>query len=233
MPELSLERKSNVKHWARSILTKHVISSCKELPLRVLQPWKSIHWKLLGSCICTKSINTQILADIDVGRSNIIEELELRVCVEDKRCSKFFFTPRYHTQKPSINFIAICVLIYKLRTSINCQLIRNIIMRTNIYKMIMVNIACLLPTGMTSIEARNAEPAGEDLVIRVQMQDCRRGFIVHEPRSKRCILWEELYISRQTNLRKHALGHDDQTRDEKHNLLHGNCGSVLTPCPRL
>ena len=83
MLESLSERKSNVEHRTRSITTKHVIDAREEPARWILQPQKSVDWSRFRGRIRAENVSTQIFPQIDGHRTNVIEELELRIGIDD------------------------------------------------------------------------------------------------------------------------------------------------------
>lgn len=221
MPESFLERNSNVEHRTRSINTKHVIDSWEELTRWILQPRKSVDWSRFRGRIRAENVHTQIFSQIDGHRTNPIKELELRIRVGNEWCRDFWFTPRQHTYETNIsNVVVIFALVNKLRTGIKYQVVSNVVVQQSINQMILVRNPCFFPATMTGIETRHTESFG-DFVGCVEMQRNSRVLVIHKSRCKRGVLRKELNIPRERHLSKHALGHNDQTRNEKNKVLHG------------
>ena len=216
-----LERKSNVEHRTRSITTKHVIDSWEEPTRWILQPWKSVDWSRFRGRIRTENVSTQILPKVDGHRTNVVEELELRIGIDNQWGGEFWFAPCHHAYETSIsNVVVVFALVYNLRTGIKYQVVRNIVVRQSINQMILVRDSHFFPATMASIETRHTEPVG-DFVGCIEMQHSSRVLVIHKSRSKGCVLRKELNIPWKSDLSEHALGHHDQTHDEKNGVLHG------------
>lgn len=221
MLESLLERKSNVEHRTGSIITKHVIDSREEPARWVLQSHKSVDWSRFRGRVRTENVSTQILPKVDGHRTNVVEELELRIGIDNQWGGEFLFAPCHHAYETSISNVAVVLaLVYNLRTGIKYQVVGNVVVRQSINQMILVRNSRFFPATMTGIETGYPKSFG-DLVGCIEMQCNSRVLVIHKSRGKGDILRKELNIPWEGDLSKHALGHHDQTRDEKNEVLHG------------